>query len=367
MALNRNELLQMMKALARADVSAPVAYSFNNKNYNYSALNTAAREALAEYAGTYALYRENKNLIFSIIEEVINDVLPKKVETAYAQFAETRVFAQGDKIQFRRKIPANHARAKSFITRVGLAGRYEVFKLGATEEVFQVRTSAVGGAARVGFEEFLDGRVDFNELINIVMEGINDLIYKEVEAAMKASVGQLPAANRLVMNGFEEDKFDTLVNVAAQYGTPTIYCTNEFAVKLVPTDGWRYTEAMKTELWNTGRLATYKGYKVVILPNGFKDETNSEKEIDPGYCWIIPTGANMKPVMIAFEGQAHVKETELDDWSRDFQVYQKVGVVAMLANNICCCVDTQLAGKMTTWHLNNNNIYYPNGQDMPNG
>ena len=54
-------------------------------------------------AGTYALYRENKNLIFSIIEETLDEVLPKKVEQSYMQFAETKTFAQGDKPIFKRK------------------------------------------------------------------------------------------------------------------------------------------------------------------------------------------------------------------------------------------------------------------------
>ena len=78
---------------------------------------------------------------------------PKKVADAYAQFAETKVFAQGDKPSFRRKVNSR-MRAKQFITRVGLAGRYEVFKLGGWE-TFEVPTSAIGGAAQIGLEEFL--------------------------------------------------------------------------------------------------------------------------------------------------------------------------------------------------------------------
>ena len=39
------------------------------------------------------------------------------------------------------------------------------------------------------------------------------------------------------------------------------------------------------------------------------------------------------------------------DRSREIQVYKKVGVVAMLANNICAYVDTSLLGQMTTWKL----------------
>ena len=348
--LDRNNLVALAKQVAKANPSAPVAYSFNGESLSYEALNETLRQEFNELAGTYALYRENKNTIFSIIEEVLDDVLPKKVVEQYNQFAEVKTFAQGDKILFRRKLTSNK-RAKQFITRVGLAGIYEVFKLGKNEEAFEVRTSAVGGAAQIGFEEFLDGRVDFAEVTQIIMEGIDELIYKEVGAALKASINQLPPANRAAVPGFDEAAFDKLLTIASAYGEPTIYCTYEFAVQMIPQEAWRYTEAMKDELWRTGRLASYKGKKVVILEQGFEDETNSRKVIDPGYAWIIPTGADTKPVKIAFEGQTIVDEFNNADRSREIQVYKKVGVVAMLANNICAYVDTALMGQMDTWNL----------------
>ena len=348
--LDRQNLVALMKQVAKANPSAPVAYSWNGQNLSYEALQETLRNELNELAGTYALYRENKNTIFSMVEETLDEVLPKKVVEQYDQFAEVKTFAQGDKPLFRRKTGSNK-RAKQFITRVGLAGIYEVFKLSKNEEVFEVRTSAIGGAASIGFEEFLDGRVDFAEVTAIVMEGMDDLIYKEVAAALKASVNQLPPANRVAANGFDEKSFDRLLTIAAAYGTPTIYCTYEFAVNMIPKEAWRYTEAMKDELWRTGRLADYKGHRVVILEQGFEDETNETKVIDPGYAWIIPTGADNKPVKIAFEGNTIVDEFTGYDRSREIQVYKKVGVVAMLANNICCYVDTALVGQKNTWNL----------------
>ena len=354
--LDKNNLLALMKTVAKADVSAPTSYSFNGENFSYEALNETLRRELNEYAGDYASYRENKNMIFSLIEETLDEILPKKVMKQYEAFAEVKTFAQGDKPIFRRKLTSNK-RAKQFITRVGLAGRYEVFKLGKNEESFEVQTSAIGGAAQIGFEEFLDGRVDFAEVTRIVMEGMDDLIYEEIGAALKSSINQLPPVNRVAADGFDEEAFDMLLTIASAYGEPTIYCTYEFAVKLVPTEAWRYTEAMKTELWNTGRLATYKGRKVIILDQGFVDETNTEKVIDPGYCWIIPAGANTKPVKIAFEGNTLVAERENNwDWSREIQVYKKVGVVCMMTNDICVYKDTSLAGHMKDWHLVNKDI-----------
>ena len=348
--LDKNNLVALMKQVAKADPSAPVAYSYEGKNLSYEALNETLRNEMNELAGTYALYRENKNLIFSMIEETLDEVLPKKVIQQYDQFAEVKTFAQGDKPVFRRPLN-NRARAKQFVTRVGLAGIYEVFKLGPKEnEAFEVRTSAIGGAAQIGFEEFLDGRVDLGEVTKIIMDGMDELIYKEVAAALRSSINQLPPANRVAAAGFDEAAMDRLITIASAYGTPTIYCTYEFAVKMIPHEAWRYTEAMKNELWNNGRLATYKGTKVIILEQGFEDETNTRKVIDPGYAWVIPTGADGKPVKIAFEGGTIVDEFNNYDRSREIQVYKKVGVVCMLANNICAYVDTSLLGQMYTWN-----------------
>lgn len=348
--LEKKDLVALAKATARANPSAPVAYSFGGKNYSYDELNETLRNEFNEYIGSYALYRENKNLIFAVIEETLSEVLPKRVEEQYNQFAEVKTFAQGDKPIFRRKLNSR-TRAKQFITRVGLAGIYEVFKLSAGEESFEVRTSAMGGAAQIGFEEFLDGRVDFADLTSVIMEGMDELIYKEVAAALKASIYQLPPANYVAVNGFDEKEFDRLITIAAAYGEPTIYCTYEFAVRMIPQEAWRYTDRMKEELWQTGRLQSYKGKKVVILEQGFEDATNTRKVIDPGYAWIIPTGADSKPVKIAFEGDTIVDEYVNYDRSREIQVYKKFGVVAMLANNICAYCDTSLMGQMDNWYL----------------
>ena len=339
--LDKKNLVALAVQVASADRNAPTAYSYNGQNYDYATLNETLRNELNEYAGTFQAYRENKNLIFSVIEQTIDEILPKRLEIAYDQFAEVKQFAQGDKPLFRRKMNSRN-RAKQFITRVGLAGVYEVFKLAPASESFEVPTSAIGGAAQIGFEEFLDGRVDFSELVDIVMEGMDDLIYEEIGKALEGAINQLPAKNVVTADEWDEEKFDNLLMIASGYGVPTIYCTMEFAVKMLPAEAWRYTEAMKDELYRTGRLALYKGHNVVILPNGFKDEAQTTKAIDASYCWII-AGADTKPIKVALEGATLIDEWHNHDWSREIQVYKKVGVVAMMSNNICAFRDMSLA------------------------
>ena len=340
--LNKNELVALAKVVAKAKPSATVSYSYGDKQFSYEVLNETLRKELNEYAGTYRDFEINKNLIYAVIEETLDEVLPMKVTEAYSSFAEVKTFAQGDKPEFKKNV-SNNKRAKQFITRVGLEGVYETFKLGKAETV-EVKTSAIGGAAQIGLEEFLDGRADMAELLNIIMEGMDELIYREVAQALIAGINQLPAANKHAAAGFVEADFDRVLNTVSAYGTPVIYCTYEFAVKLLPDSAW-VSDNMKDELHNNGHLGTYKGRRVIILPQTFVDETNTEKVIDPGYCWIIPTGtSNGKPVKIAFEGNTIVKEYDNRDMSREVQVYKKVGIMAFMTSNIGSYIDTELQG-----------------------
>ena len=330
------QIVNLMKAAAQATPSTN--YSYNGETLNYDAINETLRHELEPLCGTYELYRKNKEDVFSLVEETINDILPQRIENAYGRFAETRTFKQSETAVFTRKV--GRIRAKQFITRVGLAGVYETFKLGETK--YEIKTSAIGGAASIGFEEFLDGRVDFAEVVQIVMDGMDELIYREIAKALIGAVGTLPAANFITHGtGFDFTGFDRLISIAESYGSPAIYCTREFASLLVPPSGW-VSDNLRDEMWRNGYLANYKGTPVIILPQSFTDEMNTTKTIDPSYAWIIPSGGNDKPVKIAFEGTPHMRERENEDWSRDMQVYQKVGVGVVMTNNICVYQDTDL-------------------------
>ena len=343
--LDNKELLKLMIATTKANRSEPVAYSYEGKNFTYEALNETLRNEMNELAGTWQLFRENKNTIFSLIEQTLDEILPKSVAGRYDSFAETKTYAQGDKPIFKRKFQGRN-RAKQFITRVGVAGIYEVFKLGGPE-YFEVPTSAIGGAAQIGFEEFLDGRVDWGEVTQIVYEGMDELISKEIQHALIGAITQLPAANKISVAGFDETAMDRMVALAAMYGEPTIYCDYEFAVKMIPQDGW-ISDDMRNQRWQNGWLGNYKGRKVVILPQGLVDESNERKQMDPGYVWIIPAGAESKPVKIAIEGNTIVDEFVNKDRSREIQVYKKVGVGVIMTNNIFSYVDTSLKGQFQT-------------------
>jgi len=338
-----NDILKLAKTVAKADPSKPVAYSFGEKSFGYSEMNETLRAEFAALAPDYRTYKINQNTIFALIEQTIDDVLPNRVMEQYGQFAEIKTFAQGDKPIFTQKITqASRNRAKQFIGKVGLAGLYEVFKLDGRS--YEVTTNAIGGAAQIGFEEFLDGRVDFAEVLNIVMAGLDECIYMEIEKQLIGAAQNVQTANvnnMSTQNGFNEKEMDRLLSISDSYGgRATIYCTFEFAATMIPSSD-RWSNEMKNTMWNNGYLGAYKGHQVIVLPQSFEDETNSKKVIDPAYAWIIPTGAE-KPVKIAFEGGTIVDEYTNYDRSKEVQIYKKVGVRAIFSNDICVYKNTSL-------------------------
>lgn len=353
MALDRKSLIELARATAKASVNPSVSFSFGEEKLSYEALEATYRKEMNELAATPAEYRRNKDTIFELMEIQLTEVLPPKVLAEYGQYADIRHFAQGEHAIFYQKISeASRRRAKQFVTKVGLAGRYEVFKLDG--RTLEVPVTAYGGAAQIAFEEFLDGRITMSDVYDIVLEGMDEAVYKEIAKALKAYVDSLIALNTanpgttvnvVTANSFDEAAMDKLLMIADTYGKSAIYCTFEFAATMLPQTGW-VSDAMRDKRWNLGYLGDYKGHQVIVLPQSFEDETNKVKVIDPAYAYIIPTGME-KPVKVAFEGSAQVKEVEGHDWSKTIHTYQKFGVAVYGVNpGFCAYKNTSLKIKM---------------------
>lgn len=343
MALAHNDLIALARATAKASLNPSTSFAFEGKNLTFEALNETFRAEMNELAKDYASYRRNKNEIFELIEVGINEVLPARVMRNYGAFADVKIYAQGDKPVFSvRFSEASKARAKkNFVTRVGLAGRYEVFKLDGRS--FEIPTSAWGGAAQIGFEEFLDGRIQMSDVYDIVLEGMDEAVYREIAKALDAMAANLTEVHKETDTRFDQAKMDRLIATADAYGKATIYCTFEFAATMIPDASWA-SDAMKQTRWDVGYYSNYKGHNVIILPQSFTDIDDATKVIDPSKALIIPTGAE-KPVKVAFEGDTAVREVESqEDWSREIQTYRKFGVAVYNENpGICVYINSSLS------------------------
>lgn len=303
--------------------------------YTLADVNETLREELKAF-NNYSYYRANKNVLFQLIEEIANVVVPKKVIAQFGSFAEVQSVNPGEKIVFKQRTGVS--RGKRFVTVAAEYGTYRTFNVDSRDITMSPRVYA--GAAILELGDFLCGRVDMAELMDIIIEGLSDSIYREVQGALKAAINaeDRPAANKAVVAGFDAAEFDKIINTVSAYGdSVTIYCTRAFASTLYNAPGWAGDSNPMTALQDyndvreMGYVGRYKGNNVVLLSNSFTDETNTEKVVDSQYAYIMPAGKE-KPVKIGIEGGTLIDEQRLQDGSLEVQA-QHMFDVAVVANN----------------------------------
>lgn len=300
------------------------------ESYDLADLEGTLRETFKELAPNYNAYRENKNKIFALIGEVVDDVMPNRIDALLGQFSEIKAYAQGVRPRFRRKLGRNNV--KRFITKVGLGGVYERVRLDS--DYIDVVTHALGGSAYVEFEQYLDGQLDFAELTNLIIEGIEIAIYKEIYTALIATYSSLPAANVHSANAFAEAEMRRIITTVNAYGgNANIICTPEFAATIMVSDKF-IGETIKNEVRNQGYVGRFYGANVIVLPQSFEDEKNTTKVFNAQYALVVPTGgsADEKIVKVLLEGQTIIEEYKNRDGSMEFQAYKKVGTAVLNTN-----------------------------------
>jgi len=347
MALDKKSLIELARANAKASLNPKNTFSVGNEKLSADAISATFAQELNKLGATPSLFRENQNMIFDLIETGLTEVLPPRVIQQYGQFADVQNIGFGDRAVMKLRVSdASKQRAKGFVTKVAAAGRYETFKLDGYE--MTIPTGIIGGAARVEWEELLTGRFQMSDYYSLVLEGIDEAIYKEIALALQATVAGLNPINKTVQTKFDEKIMDHLLQTADVYGQSTIYCTFEFAATMLPTNSWQYSDNMKETIWQNGAFTTYKGHQVIILPQSFEDISNKMKVIDPSYAYIIPNGST-KPVHIIFEGTAQVKQFENRDWSSEIHTYQRVGVGTYMVNPGICVYQNTSLKKSNKW------------------
>ncbi len=314
--------------LGKAAASGSIPTEFSSQD-----VNETLREELKAF-NNYAYYRANKNVLFQLIEEVANVIVPKRVIEIFGSFAEVKSVAPGDKIVFKQRTGVS--RGKRFVTVASEYATYRTFNVDSRDITMSPRVYA--GAAILEIGDFLCGRVDMAELMDIIIEGLTDSIYREVQRALKASIGadERPAANLASAASFDSALFDGVLNTVAAYGdTVNIYCTRAFASTMYNIPGWTATPTSALQDLNDiremGYIGRYKGADVVLLEQSFEDETNTTKIVDDEFAYIMPAGKE-KPVKIGIEGGTLIDEVRLQDGSTEIQA-QHMFDVAVVSHN----------------------------------
>lgn len=324
--LNHNEMVELLVHAAKR--TAPT-------NFTVEAVDATVVEELQKLGGSIISFMKNRYDIYAYFAEAADEIVPNKVMDAFGIFAETRVIGQGQKALFKRgRLGKN--RAKSFLTRVGLSGVYETFRLDT--DVYEVPAYAQGGAGTVDFERVLDGAESIAEVMQILTDELVDSIYVEVQKALMNSINAVgrPVNNKVYTAGFDASLMLKLINTARSYGSgAVIFAAPEFveamgadAIVPVPASG-NYGGVYHPQdidmIHNQGYINIFRGTPIVRFAQSYIDETNTKTWINPQNAYVFPTGAQ-KVVKIVLEGNTQVYDWVNKDQSIEINMYRKIGV-----------------------------------------
>lgn len=297
-------------------------------NFTVVDVNESFRQELNALADGYNSYRRNKLDIFEIMQTVVDAVVPNRVIEVVGRFADVQTVANGVRVSFKKKV--GKTRAKQFITRVGVAGVYETFRLDSV--TYDILPKAYGGAGQVDFERFISGDEDLTDILDVILEGLVDAVFAEIQSALQASVSVTRPSNTTYSNTYSATELFKLVNTVRAYGSNAVIFTSPEFVASMGADaitvgsGTTHSESDIEEIRNTGYVTIFRGTPIVRLPQSFTDETNTVKVINPDYAYIFPTGGE-KIVKIVMEGETIIDEyVNRADKSMEIQAYKKFGV-----------------------------------------
>ena len=331
------------------DIALHAAKGTAPANFTVENINDAFIDGLKELAGSYNQFMKNRYDIYDIVIEAIDEILPKNVINALGAFADVQQVAQGEKAMFRRS--AGRARAKKFLTQVGLSGVYETFRLDAT--TFEVGAHAVGGGATIDFERMLDGAESLAEVVAIISEGLENAVYVEVQKALNAALAVMPATN-VYSGSWSADEMVKLMNVVRSYGSPVIFAAPEFvaamgADAIVPVGTYgssypavgQYSPKDIEAIHDFGFINVFRGAPVVQIPQSFVDENNEETYVNPRLAYIMPAGQE-KVVKVVLEGATQIRDHENKDNSMEVYAWKKMGCAILTHHNWAMFENTSL-------------------------
>ena len=249
--------------------------------------------------------RKHGVAIFEILEEVLTETYQKGIyeDEFFMQFAEIRNLKLGDTQEFFVEddtvlVVSEHAGNHWDITRQKLEGGMS----------FPVKVKSYAIGVYGDFFLFTSGRLSFGKLVAKVAQAVQLKIYEEVGASFANAVTKLPA--QFTATGTYSDiKLQELVaHVEAVTGAPAIVVGTRTALAKVMAgkDVQYFSDSMKNELNQTGRLAIVDGMTLAQLPTVHKRGT-FEFAYDDKQILVLPQTTD-KFIKIVFEGEDYMKE-----------------------------------------------------------
>ena len=305
-------------------------------NFSVSNVDAAVADGLRALCNSVNNFMRNRYDVYDMIIEAVDEVVPQNVIAAVSPFAEVVSVPQGQKAIFKLRNKLGRERAKQFLTQVGLSGVYETARLDVGS--FEVGAHAVGGAARLDFERFLDGSDTMAELMEIVTEGLENAVYVEVHKALVNAIGTLESDSntmKVVVSEHKADELQKLVGKVRSYGRgAAIFATPEF-IEAMGADAIApetYSPDDIEAIHKTGRIKIFRGTPVIELPQSYTDDTHEHTYLPSSVAYVFPTGGQ-KLVKVVLEGNTQIYDAVNRDQSVEINVYKKMGAAVMTSTD----------------------------------
>ena len=334
---------ELKQVLVAALNGVAASANFSAEETDKAAVNALLKEIGIDENSTGREIRAKEDLAFALIEEAVDEILPKKLEGVLQEFAEVRQFARDAEVLFNiEKIGKN--RAKLTISKGARGGIYRAAKL--DRKYFSVDTTVQTVAVSVTLEEIILGTLSLAELYSNILEGFEEIVYKEVFNAL-ASAKPIAGYDRIGHDAPTTVKaslgaaIDKVMPYVKQYGIPTIFGSYQALANLSnPASEWHPELSDSAEKRQYGFVQLYKGAKVVELPNYLVDNKNDKWFYDPKFVFVLPSG--VKPVKVALKGDLTLIRNNTAVGSEKWEAHKLIGVGVAMANNFAVIEVTDL-------------------------
>ena len=334
---------ELKQVLVAALNGVAASANFSAEETDKAAVNALLKEIGIDENSTGREIRAKEDLAFALIEEAVDEILPKKLEGVLQEFAEVRQFARDAEVLFNiEKIGKN--RAKLTISKGARGGIYRAAKL--DRKYFSVDTTIQTVAVSVTLEEIILGTLSLAELYSNILEGFEEIVYKEVFNAL-ASAKPVAGYDRIghdsptTVKASLGSAIDKVMPYVKQYGIPTIFGSYQALTNLSnPASEWHPEMNDSAERRQYGFVQLYKGAKVVELPNYLVDNKNEKWFYDPKFVFVLPSGA--KPVKVALKGDLTLIRNNTAVGSEKWEAHKLIGVGVAMANNFAVIEVTDL-------------------------
>lgn len=334
---------ELKQVLVAALNGVAASANFSAEETDKAAVNALLKEIGIDENSTGREIRAKEDLAFALIEEAVDEILPKKLEGVLQEFAEVRQFARDAEVLFNiEKIGKN--RAKLTISKGARGGIYRAAKL--DRKYFSVDTTVQTVAVSVTLEEIILGTLSLAELYSNILEGFEEIVYKEVFNAL-ASAKPVAGYDRIghdaptTVKASLGSAIDKVMPYVKQYGIPTIFGSYQALANLSnPASEWHPEMNDSAERRQYGFVQLYKGAKVVELPNYLVDNKNDKWFYDPKFVFVLPSG--VKPVKVALKGDLTLIRNNTAVGSEKWEAHKLIGVGVAMANNFAVIEVTDL-------------------------